>query len=188
MGGSTVDDRPTIAVDDLLASAAVLANKLKDDLAGEGWGQPVHDFVMGSHGVTFKHAERRLRLYIVDRPGRPVRSDLACEDAGAPWSVMIISPTVGGLRAASRAACVETRDTEADLVVSLRVAGWGVDLRPNRPDERPWATRADRRRYVARVPGRAGGHASEWHVQGAGLDVNASGSTPYAVLAALALS
>lgn len=143
---------------------------------------------MGMYGVAFKRADRRLRLDIVDRPGRPVRCDLACEDAGVPWSVIIIGPTVGGLRAAARAASVETRDTEADLVVSLRVAGWEVDLRPNRPDERPWATRADRRRYVARVPGRTGGHASQWYVQGVGIDVNACGSTPYAVVAALALS
>ncbi len=188
MGERAVHDHPAIVVDDLPAPAGVLAAGLEDALVGEGWGQPVHDFLMGSHGVTFKHPERRLRLYIVDRPGRPTRCDLECDDVNDPWSVMIIGPTVGGLQAASRVACAETRDTEADLVVSLRVAGWAVDLRPNRPDERPWATRPDRRRYVARVPGRTGGRASEWYVQGAGLDVNASGSAPYAVVAALALS
>lgn len=48
--------------------------------------------------VAFTRAERRLRLYIV-------------------------GPTVSGLRVATRAAHAETRDTEADLVVLLRVAG-----------------------------------------------------------------
>jgi len=185
--GAGSDDYPTIAVDALPASAGVLATELENTLAGEGWGRPFHDFIVGSHGVTFKHVERRLRLYVVDRPGRPVRCDLSCDDARV-WAVMIIGPTVGVVRAASNAACAEAHDTEADLVVSLRVAGWGVDLRPNRPDGRPWATRADRRRYVVGVPGRTGGHASEWYVQGDAIDVNACGSTPHAVVAALALS
>ena len=98
-----------------------------------------------------------------------------------------LAPTVGQLRAATSAATGESLETEADLVVSLRVAVWGVDVRPDRPDGRGWAIRADRRRYVDRMAGRAGS-VSEWYVQGDGLDVNASGATPYAIVAALALS
>ena len=81
------------------------------------------------------------------------------------------------LRAATSAATGESLETEADLVVSLRVAGWGVDVRPDRPDGRGWATRADRRRYVARTAGRTVGRVGEWYVQGDGLDANASGAT-----------
>jgi len=184
MGERTVDDRPTTAVDDRRLSAGLLATALEDDLVGEGWGQPVHDFRWGSHGVAFKHAERFLRLYIVDRPGRPVRCDLACDDARVYWSVMILGPTVGGLRAAVRAATTDSSDTEADLVVWLRVAGWDLNLRPDRPRGSAWAIRPDRRRYVVRGTRSAGG----WSIQGDGIDVDASGGTPFALVAALALS
>jgi hypothetical protein len=183
-----MDDRPTIPVDDASVPAVVLAARLESALVGEGWEQPEHDFRLGSYGAAFKHLERRLSLEIVDRPGRAVRADLACEAAHAPWSVLIIGPTVGQLRAAARAATAESPDTEADLVVSLRVAGWGVDLRPDRPRGCAWATRPDRRRYVAREAGKTSGRAGEWYVQGDGLDVSAGGATPYAVVAALASS
>lgn len=185
MGERAVDDYRTIAVDDRPVPFWVLVAGLEDALAGDGWAQPVRNFRMGSFDVTFKNVERRVSLAIVERPGRPVRCDLACEDFS--WSVMIIGPTVGQLRAVASAATGESLETEADLVVSLRVAGWGVDVRPDRPDGRGWAIRADRRRYVDRMAGRAGS-VSEWYVQGDGLDVNASGATPYAIVAALALS
>ena len=43
-----------------------------------------------------------------------------------------LAPTVGQLRAATSAATGESLETEADLVVLLRVAGWGVGVRPDR--------------------------------------------------------
>jgi hypothetical protein len=186
MGERAVDDYRTIAVDDRPVPFWVLVAGLEDALAGEGWGQPVRNFRMGSFDVAFKNVERRLSLDIVERPGRPDRCDLASEDGR--WSVIIIGPTVGQVRAAASAATGESLETEADLVVSLRVAGWGVDVRPERPDGRGWATRADRRRYVDRMAGRAGGSVGGWYVQGDRLDVNASGPTPFAIVAALALS